>query len=435
MNDIVIPYTKREQFKKYHARTQRFAVLVARRRGGKTVAAANDLLKRALKNTRTFPQPRYAFIGPLFKQTRRNVWEYLKYYASFVPGVDINNSNYEITLPNKALIYIDGADNPEAIRGGYLDGVILDEFQDMKPIALDSVILPMLGDYDGWLTITGTSKGKNQLYQTIYGDEEEEIQGAIDDPEWFCEILPFSGSKWGDEDKVLRIKRKMTSNKFKQEYECSFEVPIQGSIYGQLLEAAKDRICPIPHNPAFPVFTAWDLGFSDTLSIGFFQIIGKEPRCIDYYENSLESIDHYVKVIKERKYNYEAHVMPHDAGHKSLRTGTTLSKQVTDMGLDNVIVLPVDAVESGIELVRSLLPQLWFEEKKTKQLRKALAEYQYEWDDENKVYSKKPLHNWASHPSDMLRYAATYLARRKKPALAQPQKVTYSIGQASNWMG
>lgn len=435
MNEVVIPYTKREQFKRYHARTQQFAVLVARRRGGKTVAACNDLLKRALKNSRKFPQPRYAFIGPLFKQTRRNVWGYLKYYASFVPGVKINESNFEVTLPGGQLIYIDGADNPDAIRGGYLDGCVLDEFQDMKPIALDTVILPMLGDYDGWLTITGTAKGKNQLYQIIYGDEEEEIQGAKDDPEWFCEIVPFTGTEWGDEDKVMRIKKRMSADKFKQEYECSFEVPIQGSIYGKLMEEAKERIVPIPYNPAFPVITAWDLGYSDTLSIGFFQLVGKEPRCIDYYDNSLEAIDHYVKMIKEKPYRYENHVLPHDAGHKSLRTGTTLKVQLEQMGLKDLIVLPVDAVETGIELVRNLIPQLWFEERKAKTLVKALSEYQFEWDEETKVYSKKPLHNWASHPCDMLRYFATHLARRKAPPVANTTQVQYSNLQPQGWMG
>lgn len=435
---IVIPYTPREQFRPYHNRTQRFAALVARRRGGKSVAAINDLIKRGIKNTRIFPQPRYAFIGPLFKQTRRNVWEYLIHYASAIPGTIINRANYEITLPNKALVYIDGADNPDALRGGYLDGCVLDEFQDMKPIALDTVILPMLGDYKGWLTVTGTSKGKNQLYRVIYGDEEEGIVGAVDDKEWFWDIIPFTGSTWGDEEEVVRMKGKMSDTKFQQEYECSFDVPIQGSVYGKLMADAKERTVPIPYNPASPVFTVWDLGYADTLSIGFFQVIGREPRCIDYYENNLEAIGHYVEVVKERKYNYEVHVLPHDAGHKSLRTGKTLTKQLEEMGLGvegkTLIVLPPDAVAAGIELVRMLIPQLWFDIHKTKQLVKALEEYQFTWDEVLKVYSDTPLHNWASHPADMVRYAATYLARRKGVVVA-PQVKTYSNYQAGAWMG
>lgn len=212
-----------------------------------------------------------------------------------------------------------------------------------------------------------------------------------------------------------------------------------GAIYGKLMVAMREsdpkRICSVPYNPAFPVITAWDIGYADTLSICFLQLVGKEPRMIDYYENHLEAIDHYVRVIKDKPYSYEAHVLPHDAGHKSLRTGTTLAKQVTDMGLKDVIVLPVDAVESGIELVRALLPQLWMDETKCQLLIKALLAYQYEYDEERQTFKQRPLHDWASHPSDSVRYMATYLARRKKPLLAQPQKVTYSTAQASSWMG
>ena len=103
-----------------------------------------------------------------------------------------------------------------------------------------------------------------------------------------------------------------------------------GAIYGKLMDAMKNppegepkRITKVPYNPAFPVTTIWDLGYSDTLSIIFEQTVGKEPRVIDYYESSLEAIGHYVEVIKAKPYSYEAHVLPHDAGHKSLRQPLT----------------------------------------------------------------------------------------------------------------
>lgn len=209
---------------------------------------------------------------------------------------------------------------------------------------------------------------------------------------------------------------------------------MNGSIYGKQMFAMKEagRICKVPYNPSFPVFTAWDLGYADTTSIGFFQVVGKEPRIIDYYENHLEAIDHYVKLINAKSYNYDTHVLPHDAGHQSLRTGTTLTKQLESMGLKNVITLPQDAIASGIELVRQLLPQLWIDEGCVK-LTKALSFYQYEWDEDFKRFKDRPIHDFASHPSDMVRYAATYLARRKGIVVA-PQVKTYSRYQAGEWM-
>ena len=58
-----------------------------------------------------------------------------------------------------------GADNPDALRGPYLDGVVLDEFADMKPEVWYEVVRPMLADRQGWATFIGTPKGKNEFWR------------------------------------------------------------------------------------------------------------------------------------------------------------------------------------------------------------------------------------------------------------------------------
>lgn len=214
-----------------------------------------------------------------------------------------------------------------------------------------------------------------------------------------------------------------------------------GSIYGKLMALVKEegRICKVPYNPSFPVNTFWDIGYSDTLSIGFEQEVGKEPRIIDYYENHLEAIDHYVKLVKSKPYLYGVHVLPHDAGHNSLRTGKTLAKQMEDLGLGfvnkDIIILPQDSIEAGIELVRNLIPMLWFDEESTRELVKALSSYQYEWDDERQVFKTRPLHDWSSHPSDMIRYMATWLSQKKNGGVAKPQQPQYTNYKPGSWMG
>lgn len=214
---------------------------------------------------------------------------------------------------------------------------------------------------------------------------------------------------------------------------------MQGSIYGRAMAAMQDegRIAKVPYNPAFPVFTAWDLGYGDMTSIGFFQVVGREPRCIDYYENHLEAIDHYVKLVLAKPYTYDMHVLPHDAGHQSLRTGKTLAQQVEDMGLGvqgkTLTVLPVVAINAGIETVRQWLPQLWVDEN-CKRLVAAMQAYQYEWDEDLLHFKDRPLHDWASHPADMMRYAATYLAM-KRPAVAKKPQGPYAGPVTMGWMG
>lgn len=209
----------------------------------------------------------------------------------------------------------------------------------------------------------------------------------------------------------------------------------EGSIYGNWIMSATDRITTVPYDPGLEVFTVWDLGYSDSTCIGFVQISGREPRIIDYEERSGQSLDYYVKLIKDKPYNYGKHILPHDAGHKSLRTGTTLAQQLEGMGLKNIIVLPQDSIEAGIELTRRLLGQIWFDKEKCERLIYCLKKYRYKWDEEKKRFSDKPLHDFASDASDMMRYMATYLAMLKSPVVKNTEVVyNYSSGEQS-WMG
>lgn len=199
---------------------------------------------------------------------------------------------------------------------------------------------------------------------------------------------------------------------------------VDGAIYGKELSRALDdgRISRVPYDPAYPVITAWDLGFSDATAIWFAQIIGREPRIIDYYEDNLQPLSHYVGVVKERGYKYKCHVLPHDAGTASLRTGTSLATQLDQLGLGtqdrDLIVLPQDAVQSGINLGRNLLSIAWIDADKCANGVKALKKYHNKYDIERKIY--KPYHDWSSNGADSFRYLATHLAMQSGKHVPNP---------------
>jgi hypothetical protein len=125
----------------YHNRKQRWACVAAHRRCGKTVACINDLIKGAL--TCTKPNARFAYIAPLFTQAKDVAWTYLKHFTATIPGVETNESELRVDLPNGARIRLYGADNYDRMRGIYLDGVVLDEYADMDPRAWAEVIRPL----------------------------------------------------------------------------------------------------------------------------------------------------------------------------------------------------------------------------------------------------------------------------------------------------
>jgi phage terminase large subunit len=144
---IKIKYRPREQFRPFHSRKQRWSVLVCHRRAGKTVATLNDLIRGAVNECK--PEGRYAFIFPQRNQAKDTAWRYLRRYAEPLLAKPPNESELRVDLVNGSMIRLYGADNPDALRGPYLDGVVLDEFADMKPEVWHEVVRPMLADRRG----------------------------------------------------------------------------------------------------------------------------------------------------------------------------------------------------------------------------------------------------------------------------------------------
>ena len=196
----------------------RWAVIVAHRRFGKTVGSVNHLIKLATQNKLRSPQ--YAYIAPYQKQARMIAWNYLKYYTSTIPGVKVNETNSFIELPSLhdkapgARIYIVGADNPDVLRGTYWDGVIIDEYAQIKPELWGEVIRPALADRKGWAVFIGTPKGQNQFYE-VY-------QRAQASPDWYVCMYRADESGVIDEDELKSMAADMTPAEVRQELYCDF---------------------------------------------------------------------------------------------------------------------------------------------------------------------------------------------------------------------
>ena len=191
-------------------------------------------------------------------------------------------------------------------------------------------------------------------------------------------------------------------------WEGELDTRRSGAVYAKLIELARaeKRITKVPYDPAGEVFTAWDLGWGDSTAIFWAQFIGRELRIIDYYENSGEGLSHYVKIIKDKPYNYMRTpvYLPHDGGHGNIR-GDSVTVQLNRMGLSN-IVLENGSLEGGIEAVRQLIPMCVFDSEKVKDGLFALENYSFEWDDDRKCFKNKPKHDQYSNGADAFRYLA-----------------------------
>ncbi len=178
----------------------------------------------------------------------------------------------------------------------------------------------------------------------------------------------------------------------------AFHTSLEGAYYSrQMLEVRKEkRIQRIYHEPHTVVHTSWDLGFGDSTSIWFFQICGKEIHLIEYYENSGEPLTFYLRILKEKDYNYGKHLVPHDAANHEYSTGLTRIAIARNLGVTLTLV-PNISVDEGIDAVRDLLHKCWFDEEKCSLGIKALESYRRQWNERQGCWSSQPLHNQFSH--------------------------------------
>jgi len=411
--DIVSPYQPRAQFVGFHRRRERWAVIVAHRRAGKTVACINDLIAGAAMCER--PRPRFAYIAPFLNQAKDVAWDYLDEFTRFIPGRKTLKSELWVQLPGGARIRIYGADNPNRLRGTYFDGVILDEFGDMDPQVWTQVIRPALADREGWACFIGTPRGKNEFHR-LWTE-------SAGDRDWQRIELKASQTKLLPQKELAGARKYMSDDEYAQEFECSFEAAVRGAYYAKELLAIEEagQITRVPHEPALPVHTAWDLGYADSTVIWFFQRCGKETRVIDVIKGEGRNLPWYVQQLDERpalhghkgNWVWGQHWLPHDVQVPEIGTGKTRFETLGGLGL-RVDCCPNLPVADGIQAVRNLLPNCWFDAERCKEGIEALRMYRREWNDKTKEFKGHPLHDWTSHYADAFRYFA--VGFREMPA-------------------
>lgn len=216
---VPIPYAPRYPQAEIHSRLDavRFAALAAHRRMGKTVMMLNHIIRRCTtcRNRRPF----YAYVAPYLGQAKKIAWEYLKHYTAPFPTRRVNEAELYVEIPTPGgpgRIQAFGADNPDALRGLYFDGVVLDEYADMRPEVWEGIIRPALSDRMGWAVFIGTPRGHNAFYG-LY-------QAALRNPSWYAATWPASKTGVISAEELDELKNTMSGAMYRQEIECDWDV-------------------------------------------------------------------------------------------------------------------------------------------------------------------------------------------------------------------
>lgn len=239
-------------------------------------------------------------------------------------------------------------------------------------------------------------RGKNKVRNAVV------VEANWKDNPYFPEVLrkEMESDKERNYDKYLHV------------WEGHYRQVLEGAVYAEEIRQAiqEGRITKVLPLANKPVTTVWDIGFADFTSIWFVQSVGSEFRIIDFYQNQFKKTAHYLQVLQDKRYKYDQIILPHDAAEERINTDRTTQQQVIEAFPNaDVMVLPnlgAGYRATGIEAVRQIFEQCWFDEERCEVGLQALKEYRYEKDEISGAWSKTPLHDNNSHASDAFRYLA-----------------------------
>jgi hypothetical protein len=325
-------------------------------------------------------------------------FDYLLRYSTGVRA-SVNIAELSVTLINGAKIFLFGADNPDALRGIYLDGVVIDEPAQMRPRLFSEVIRPLLADRKGFGIFIGTPAGKNEFWRVV-----EEAKNNLQT--WFLMVLKASESGILDAEELTDAARIMSEDEYAQEFECSFDAAIKGSYYGKLINGMGVRLGEVPWDAALPVSVSMDLGYTDSTAVWCWQTLGTEVRYIDAYQSAGLAISDHIDLLRAKPYVYADIWLPHDARAKSLQTGRSLIEILHKQHGIRPLIVESLTVQQGIQAARLMLQSCYIDATRCADGVEALRQYQREWDDTISAFRQNPKHDGSSHYSDAFRYSA-----------------------------
>lgn len=172
---------------------------------------------------------------------------------------------------------------------------------------------------------------------------------------------------------------------------------------------AKGQVTVVPYQPSVPVHTVWDIGYGDNTAIWFFQVLPSGAvHIVDYYEANREGLDHYVNMLRSKKYVYGKHYFPHDAKAHDFGTGLSTLQQAHALGLEATVLDRYNPTRGSfmieVQRARQVLQRCWFDRDRCERGILCLENYRRKWNAQIGGYTMEPLHDEYSHCADAFRY-------------------------------
>lgn len=427
-------------------RTHNRLLAIWHRRAGKDEIVLNAMRELAWKDPGT-----YWHCFPEQKQARKAIWNGVnghtgkrRIFEAFPQQLirRMQDDDMFIELQNGATFQLIGSDRFDSTVGSGPKGIAYSEWALSNPSAW-AYHSPMIRETGGFAAFITTPRGNNHA-KTMF----DRAQG---NKTWFSEVLSIKDTKalsQEDLDEALQEYQDLHGIElgrafFEQEYECSFAGAMVGAYFGAEMARAErqGRLCPVEIDWSHPVHTVWDLGKAVNNPIWCFQVIGGQPRLVDFYRPESDDLEDWCRWLDDKGYKGIDYV-PHDIIVQEWGTKRTRFETLKLLGRRPKRI-PMVSVADGLQAARKTINLAVFhagtdERGERMQLGcDGLKSYRREWDDELKTFRENPLKDWAEHIGSAFRYmglAWKDVTEPEKPK-PKPTELVYEVTQGGVIMG
>lgn len=383
----------------------------------------------------------YWYALPKYSQARKSMWDSVNGHTgqrriddAFPRDLRATTREQEmmIVFKNGSTFQLVGSDDPDTLVGSPPVGVVFSEYALSNPSAW-AYIMPILEENNGWAGFNSTPRGNNHFKRLCT------MANASKD--WFFEKLTAPETHVFSEEQLARIKSELQdqygedygASLFLQEYFASFDAAQPGSVFGHWLDKMQmsGRFSEPEMEKDTPIMTAWDLGRTDATAIWFYQVFAGEVRVLDYHESNLKDIPFYCDILRgvsraedsaevrdlklrTKTYRYGTHFLPHDARQRTLAAGGhSIHQQMIDAKVGQITIAPRLDLNDQIQATRATFPFVWMKQSTCEKGYDMLRAYHFEWDQETRVFTNRPMHDFSSHGSSAFMTLAVSWKRTK----------------------
>ena len=315
----------------------------------------------------------------------------------------------EIRGPNGSLIIFKGMQsyNAETIKSlEAYDIAWVEEAQTLSQRSLD-MLRPTIRKDGSELWFSWNPRFKtdpvDKFFRSSPSDEAVSVLVNWRDNPWFPEVLAK------DMARDFEVDPDKADHVWNGSYGSS-----EGAILSRWVNEA-EREGRINNNVLFdpqgsPIEVSSDIGFRDTAAWWYWQRKVGGFALLKYDADSGLDADDWIPRMKKNLVamgKLGKIWLPHDARAKTFQSKhTSMEKFLAAFGGSMVDIVPISSKLDQISAARKVIKRCEFNREQCEAGIDGLLAWEFEYNDDGNVFSKFPVHNWASHPGDAFAYGA-----------------------------